>query len=279
MPTNRKDEVMTGLLAGIAELTSSDRWQDWLTVQSRFHRNSFNNALLIALQQPDATRVAGFNAWRRLGRNVRKGEKAIWILAPVTRKVETERTNDAGEPETVAHRSPVAFKPAAVFDISQTDGDELPEICTRLEGEDVMGAYSRLVAVAHTIGYTVEHDELSGGVNGDCTFDLRRIRVEKRNQPAQQVKTLVHELAHATLHEGFDDRSLAELEAESVAYIVCDALGIDSSDYSFGYVATWSGGGDEAIARIKSAGSRIQRTAAAIIAGVETTSSTSENAA
>ena len=237
MPTNRKDEVMTGLLAGIAELTSSDRWQDWLTVQSRFHRNSFNNALLIALQQPDATRVAGFNAWRRLGRNVRKGEKAIWILAPVTRKVETERTNDAGEPETVAHRSPVAFKPAAVFDISQTDGDELP------------------------------------------TVDLPRSPGATRNQPAQPGKTLVHELAHATLHEGFDDRSLAELEAESVAYIVCDALGIDSSDYSFGYVATWSGGGDEAIARIKSAGSRIQRTAAAIIAGVETTSSTSENAA
>ncbi|HZQ86064.1 MAG TPA: ArdC-like ssDNA-binding domain-containing protein [Acidimicrobiales bacterium] len=277
--STRKDEVMTGLIAGIERLTTSGRWQEYLKVQSKFHRYSFNNTLLICLQRPDATRVAGFHAWRKLGRNVRKGEKAIWILAPVTQRVELQVRSEDDELETVARRSPVAFKPTCVFDISQTDGVELPQVCTRLAGEDVTGVYGRLVAVARSLGYTVEEDHLTGEVNGDCNFEKRRIRVEVRNDQVQQVKTLAHELAHAMLHENFTDRSLAELEAESVAYIVCDALDINSGDYTFGYVAGWAGGGDEAVSRIKAAGSRIQHTADDILSRLEAASAVSDAAA
>jgi antirestriction protein ArdC len=267
---DRKNEIIGALTEGIAQLTSSQRWQDWLSVQSRFHRYSFRNSLLIQLQCPHASRVAGFRAWQQLGRQVRKGEKAIWILAPVTRKV------DADSQETVdtnGQRVLVAFKPACVFDISQTDGDELLEACARLQGDDPTGSYDLLRTVAHGLGYTVEETELPGTTNGDCNFTERRIRVEVRNDGRQQVKTLAHELGHAILHqpgEGRpDSRPLLELEAESVAYVVCHNLGIDTSDYSFGYVATWAGGSDEARDAIKASGSRIQKAADQILTAIE----------
>lgn len=249
--TDRKEALLTTLTEGIAALTDSQQWQDWLTVQSRFHHCSFNNVLLIMSHTDGlATQVAGFRTWKQIDRIVRKGEKAIWIMAPRTRKVdaESEATPDAVD-EKKARRILAGFKAVPVFHISQTDGEPLPEVCSRLYGDEP-GVYGQLVAVAHSIGYTVELEALSGP-NGDCTFDLRRIRVEVRNDARQQVKTLAHELGHAMLHEGYIDWSLAELEAESVAYIVCASLGIDSSDYSFGYVAGWAGGGDEAISAIK----------------------------
>ncbi len=118
----------------------------------------------------------------------------------------------------------------------------------------------------------MERAELPGTTNGDCVHARRRIRVECRNRPAQQVKTLAHELAHALLHEGTTDRSLAELEAESTAYVVCRSLGLDSGDYSFGYVACWAGGGPEAVAAITSSGRAIQRAASTILDGLATAS-------
>jgi antirestriction protein ArdC len=260
--STRRPEVLETLTAGIARLTNSDAWQDWLNVQSRFHRYSFHNSLLIQLQCPGATHVAGFHAWRKLGRFVRKGEKGIWILAPVTKRVDDDDSDDKV-------RTVVAFRAVAVFNISQTDGDELPAVCKRLEGDDSTQAYRGLVDVAPSIGYSVEDADFSGEKNGDCAFDMRRIRVRAGNSSAQRVKTLAHELAHALLHEGFNDRALAELEAESVAYVVCSALGLDSDVYTFGYVAVWSGGGDEAIAAIKSAGTRIQQTADSILTKLE----------
>jgi hypothetical protein len=119
------------------------------------------------------------------------------------------------------------------------------------------------------IGFTVVNHEFEGGTNGDCNHAEHRIRVEVRNSPAQRVKTLAHEIAHALLHEKFDSRPLAELEAESTAYVVCQALGIDSGDYSFGYVANWAGGGGEAIAGIKASCDRIQKTAATMLRAFE----------
>lgn len=267
MTSSRKDEVLTSLTDGIAALTSSERWQDWLGAQSRFHHYSFNNVILIQLQDSDATRVAGFHTWKSLGRSVRKGEHAIWILAPMTRKVTSEESEQADDTKS-GTRVLSGFKPVPVFDIRQTDGEPLPEICSRLQGDDP-GVYSELIAVANSIGYTVEEHDLIGGINGDCNFTERRIRVEARNEACQQVKTLAHELAHAMLHENFESRPLAELEAESVAFIVCSNLGIDSSDYSFGYVTTWAGGADEALAKIKASGSRIQAAADRILGGVD----------
>lgn len=152
-----------------------------------------------------------------------------------------------------------------VFDLSQTDGEPLPEICTRLAGAHADQTYTAMRAFAHTLGYTVQEEYLDGEMNGDCNYTERRIRIEARNEQRQQVKTLAHELAHAILHEQRESRAIAELEAESVAFIVCSEVGIESDDYSFGYVATWAGGGEEAVKAIKASGSRIQKTADQIL--------------
>jgi len=262
MTETRKTDILDRLTEGITQLTSSERWQDWLDMQSRFHHYSFNNTLLIMSQRPDATRVAGFNAWRKLDRFVRKGEKGIWILAPMVYKTDAgdESTDDATK------RVLRGFKPVPVFDQSQTDGQELPEICTRLDGDDDGNVYSQLRSVALSLGFSViDTDELAEGVNGDCSHLEQRIRVRLSNSPAQRVKTLAHELGHAILHEQHDNRPLAELEAESVAFIVCANNGINSDDYSFGYVTGWAGGGDEARDAIKASGSRIQQAADRIL--------------
>jgi antirestriction protein ArdC len=252
-------ELIGKLADGIGSLTSSERWQSYLDFQSRFHSYSYGNALLIAAQRSGATHVAGFSAWLKLDRCVRKGETAIWILAPVVSR--SADTNDGEDEQRVVR----GFRRVAVFDIAQTDGGELPSVCTRLDEDDAYGVYAKLVVFAHSIGFAVEDHEFRAATSGDCSHRERRIRVGVHNSPAQRVKTLAHELAHAQLHKSFESRELAELEAESTAYVVCKALGIDSGDYSFGYVAAWAGGGDEAIARIKTSCERIQKTAAAML--------------
>jgi len=255
--TADRAELVDRLTEGIAALAGSREWRRYLSVQSRFHRYSPSNALLIALQCPTATQVAGFGAWRRLHRVVRRGERAIWILAPIVRR----------DPDAEDGRAVAGFKFVAVFDVAQTDGPELPTPCRPLAGDDPAGHYARLVAVAEGLGFTVEDHTFAGGVNGDCSHESRRLRVEVANPPAQRVKTLAHELGHALLHASAPDRALAELEAESTAYVVCRALGMDSARYSFGYVTLWAGGGDAALAGIRSSCGRIQRAAAAILDG------------
>jgi len=262
MGTTERDRLLDVLAEGIEALTTSDRWRAHLEVQGRFHHYSFNNALLIGAQDPAATRVAGFATWKRLGRMVIKGERAIWILAPMIGR----RTRDADGEE----RRPIyGFRPVAVFDIAQTEGDALPEVCRNLEGEDPASWFAALRARAERLGYAVEPAELPGRMNGDCTYGLRRIRIESRNDPAQRVKTLAHELAHAVLHETVADSALAELEAESTAFLVCRSLGLDSGEYSFGYVAGWAGGGAQAVAAISASGGAIQRAASTILEGID----------
>jgi antirestriction protein ArdC len=257
-----REDVLAHLTNGIEALTTSGSWQAHLEVQGRFHRYSFSNAVLICAQDPGASQVAGFVTWKKLGRSVRKGERAIWILAPMIGR----RVRDADGDE---RRPVLGFRTVPVFDVTQTDGAPLPEVCRNLAGDDPESWFAWLVQRAAWIGYSVERSDLPGTTNGDCAFSKRRIRVESRNEPAQQVKTLAHELAHAILHEGVDDRPLAELEAESTAFVVCRSLGFDTSDYSFGYVACWAGGGPEAVARIKTSGSRIQRAASVILDSLE----------
>jgi antirestriction protein ArdC len=259
---NNHPELIAQLTEGISNLTTSDEWQRYLDFQGRFHRYSFGNVLLIAAQCHEATRVAGFNAWLKLNRFVRKGEKAIWILAPMVYK---NADAEDGEDSRVIR----GFKFVPVFDVAQTDGEELPSICNRLDGDDPDGLYAQLLTVAQSIGFTVEDHEFAGSTNGDCSHIEHLIRVETTNSPAQRVKTIAHEIAHALLHEKFDDRALAELEAESTAYVVCQALGLDTSGYSFGYVATWAGGGEQAIAGIKASCERIQKSAATILRAFE----------
>lgn len=268
MANTDKMNILDRLAEGITQLTSSERWQEWLTMQSRFHGYSFNNTLLILGQKPESTRVAGFNAWRKLDRFVRKGEKGIWILAPMVYKATDDTdSNESGDTKVIR-----GFKPVPVFDVSQTQGAELPEVCVHLDGEDESGLYERLCTFTASIGFSVEDADDLSGANGMCSHDEKRIQVLASNSPLQRVKTLAHELGHAILHtptEGRpDDRAIRELEAESIAFIVCATKGVTSDDYSFGYVATWSGGGDEALAAIKASGARIQRTADHVISAL-----------
>jgi antirestriction protein ArdC len=261
--TSDRSELLDSLTEGISKLTTSDEWQRYLDCQSRFYHYSSNNVMLILTQRHEATQIAGFNAWKRLGRFVQKGEKAIWIIAPMRYKVADDEKNDE------KHQVIRGFKWVPVFDISSTDGEELPTVCNKLAGDDPDGLFDRLTAVADSIGFHVENVELDGHVNGDCTYSEKRIRVEVTNAPAQRIKTLAHELAHALLHENFKDRALAELEAESTAFVVLKALGIDSSDYSFGYVANWAGGGEQAIAGITASCQNIQKAAVTILGHFE----------
>jgi len=254
---NTHPDLLDKLTAGIAALTSTEEWRRYLDLQSRFHRYSFSNVQLIHAQREDARRVAGFRTWRGLDRTVRKGEKAIFILAPMIYKTTDEDGND--------ERGVRGFKWVPVFDVAQTDGAELPAVATRLDGDDPAGHYATLVEVAHSIGFTVHDHHFDGATNGDCSHSEHRIRVEESNAPAQRVKTLAHEIAHALLHETYDSRPLAELEAESTAYVVCQSLGLATDDYSFGYVASWAGGSENAAKAIKTSGERIQRTASAIL--------------
>jgi hypothetical protein len=254
---DRHAALVDQLTDGIADLTSSDRWRRYLDFQGRFHRYSAGNVLLILAQCPDATRVAGFRAWRSHDRTVRKGERAIWILAPMVRP----RSNDGSDDGQAV----CGFKWVPVFDVSQTDGGELPSVCRPLSGDDGVADFARLVDIARLLGFRVEDHRFEGPTNGDCCHSRRRIRVEVRRSPSQRLKTLAHELAHAILHETVEDLSVAELEAESTAYVVCAHLGVDTAEYTFGYVATWAGGGGAAIAAIKASCDRIQRAAEVIV--------------
>jgi len=272
MPAARTAELLERLSEGVAQLTDSQRWRDWLVAQGRFREYSFNNSLLIMLQRPDATRVAGFHAWRKMDRVVRRGEKGIWILAPLTYRVDGASAIAHGAPEETRTTVLRGFKAVPVYDLAQTEGRELPAVVSRLLGEDPEGTFAGLTRAAEALDFTVEEsDQLPGSVNGDCSHALRRIRVRNDNSPRQRTKTLAHELAHAILHAEFDLRSLAELEAESVAFMVCRHLGIASDDYSFGYVASWAGGGEAATQAIRASAGRIQRAVEEILSVVAPT--------
>jgi len=275
MATNNKADVLQQLRDGITALTDSAAWQRYLDVQRRFHQYSWGNCLLIAIQRPDATRVAGYHAWQKLNRQVNVGEKGIRILAPVTYKKSTTEgpdTNPDDSPEVRVLRS---FRSVAVFDISQTSGEPLPEITTRLLGDDSAYAHRRLMTVAGELGYRVEFTELPGERNGECDFRTSTIRVRAGLDAAHVCKTLAHELGHAILHYpsempvGGLPQQIVELEAESVAYVVCNELGIDSSQYSLGYIAHWSGDGASAVFGIDTSAARIRKASHVILDALE----------
>jgi hypothetical protein len=258
-----RDELLQRLSDGITSLTTSTTWHQYLDMQAKFTNYSPRNVTLILLQNPDATHVAGYRTWESLGRQVRKGEVSLRILAPLRYTL--------ADPETGQKESAIkGFKLAPVFDVSQTDGDPLVDVTQRLTGGDPDGLYDELLRVAQGLGYTVEDADLGGEVNGDTTYSLHRIRVELANAPAQRAKTLAHELGHAILHEDAKhmERELVELEAESVAYVVCQSFGLETGDYSFGYVAGWAGA-EKAQELILESAKRIQSAAKTIVQQIE----------
>ncbi len=225
--------------AGIHKVYSSDRWEQWLQSLSKFYDYSLGNTILISMQMPTATHVASFRSWKRdFNRYVKKGERGIEILVPMLVK-------DSKEDADEERRRLVGFRVGHVFDVSQTDGEPLPTLV-----DEVAGSVERYAAVMEAVSkvskypVTFVHD-MPEGANG--FFRRGELIAIRSGMPeGQTVKTALHELAHSRLHdgdpEGMPDRAMREVQAESVAYAVSAALGLDTSGYSFGYVASWAVG-------------------------------------
>ena len=222
LATDALDKLATLLDAGY-----SDHLTAILTTMGRFHRYSFHNICLIASQCPTATRVAGFHTWRTLGRFVRKGEKGIAILAPIASRKRDDMDDDATRV--------VGFRAAHVFDVAQTDGDPLPEHITASGDPGVRTATLRQAILDH--GIAIEFADDLGGALGTSTGG--RIRILNRLAPAEEFVVLVHEFAHELLHRTPDrprSRDTRELEAEAVAFVVGDAVGLDVTHSSRDYI-------------------------------------------
>jgi antirestriction protein ArdC len=265
--TDRLRAAHDKLQAAVAQIVSGDDWKRMLKVVSKFHKYSFNNHLMIFVQRPDATIVAGFNKWKSLGRSVKKGEKGIAIFAPCRYKTSIEDENGV---EQSLHQIR-GFRIVHVFDISQTEGEELPDLeAVRpklLNADAPEGIWDALVGQATAAGFEVIRNR-SGSENGYCDFSNKEIAVRPDVSSGQAVKTLVHELGHALLHSEEFPRSkeVAEVEVESVAYIVCDAIGLDSGDYSFAYIARWAQGDCELL---RATVQRVTECGSAILAALE----------
>ena len=242
--TDKVDALHRRLEAEVLNLISGADWQAMLAVASRLHRYSARNIFLIHAQRPDATRVAGFGRWRSLGRHVRRGESGIAILAPcVYRPKAVSEADDADvSPAASVLRG---FKVAYVFDESQTDGPPVPDVRPRmLTGDDTARLWTGLAAQVAGAGYTIQRGYCQGA-NGVTDFAARTVRVRDDVDELQATKTLCHELAHALMHDPERDAvasNVAEVEAESVAYVVCQAAGMATTDYSLPYLARWSRG-------------------------------------
>ena len=259
----RMKEITDRLETGIQELFESERYKAYLTTMSKFHSYSFNNTLLIAMQGGQL--VAGYNKWRdNFHRNVKKGEKAIKILAPAPFKAkkEVQKLDAQGRPVMGKDGKPVtevqeiqvpAFKIVSVFDVSQTEGEPLPSIGV----EELTGSVERygefFKALEQTSPVPIGFEDIPGGSHGYYHLTEKRIAIQEGMSELQTLKTAIHEIAHSKLHaidpeapaiEQADrpDSRTREVQAESVAYAVCQHYGLDTSDYSFGYVAGWSSG-------------------------------------
>ena len=290
-PADKLKEITDRLEQGIKELFDSDRYKEYLRVMSKFHNYSFNNTLLIAMQKPDASLVAGFQSWKNnFKRNVVKGEKGIKILAPSPFKIkqEMEKIDPATQKPVIgADGKPVkeekeitipAFKVVSVFDVSQTEGKELPDIAVDMLTGDVECFKDVFAALEKTSPVPIGFEKIEGNSHGYYHLEEKRIAIDEGMSELQTIKTAIHEIAHAKLHDidpnapkeeraGRPDRRTREVQAESVAYAVCQHYGLDTSDYSFGYVAGWSSGRE--LDELKSSLETIRSTAAEIINSID----------
>lgn len=282
-------EITERLEQGVKDIFTSEMYTKYLLTMSKFHNYSFNNTLLIAMQRPDATLVAGYNAWKnKFNRYVKKGEKGIQIIAPVPVKEREEREkidkdtgltvlNESGEPEIeVVERVIPRFRVTTVFDYAQTDGEPLPtlevnELTARVKDYTLLKE-----AIEQVSPVPIRFGEIEGNAKGYYSHMDKEICVRADMGESQTIKTMIHEVAHAMLHDSDQmkqrgeekDQLTKETEAESIAFTVCSALGIDTSDYSFPYVASWASGKE--LKELKDSMDTIRLTAADFLEKLET---------
>lgn len=253
------DSIMQSLESGVEELFTSNRYQEFLKTMAKFHNYSFNNTMLIAMQRPDATLVTSYKNWQSMGRQVMKGEKGITIIAPAPYKKMKEKEvldenqrpimGTDGKPKTEKVEVTVPhFKAVTVFDIAQTSGEPIQTLAPELLTAAVQDFDSFMQAIRKISPVPIRFDEIDGNANGYYHNADKEIVIKKGLSESQTLKTAIHETAHAKLHDkeimeslGVEkDRLAKEVEAESVAYCVCSSFGLDTSDYSFPYIAGWS---------------------------------------
>ena len=290
-PAEKIKEITDRLEQGIQDLFDSTRFKEYLQVMSKFHNYSFNNTLLIAMQKPDATFVAGYNSWKNLfGRQVARGAKGIKVLAPSPYKIKKEvdkidpKTN---KPVTDKDGKPVkeeteitvpAFKVVSVFDVSQTEGKELPTIGVDELTGDVEQYADFFKATEQASPVPVGFEKIKSGAKGYYSQTDKRIAINEGMSELQNLKTLIHEIAHAKLHDidlnapakeqaDRPDRRTREVQAESIAYTVCQHYMLDTSDYSFAYVAEWSSGRE--LSELKASLETIRNTASELIKEID----------
>ncbi len=261
LPVHGKDmdSIMQSLESGVEELFTSNRYQEFLKTMAKFHNYSFNNTMLIAMQRPDATLVTSYKNWQSMGRQVMKGEKGITIIAPAPYKKMKEKEvldenqrpimGTDGKPKTEKVEVTVPhFKAVTVFDIAQTSGEPIQTLAPELLTAAVQDFDSFMQAIQKISPVPIRFDEIDGNANGYYHNADKEIVIKKGLSESQTLKTTIHETAHAKLHDkeimeslGVEkDRLTKEVEAESVAYCVCSSFGLDTSDYSFPYIAGWS---------------------------------------
>lgn len=269
-PEDKLEALHTQLVDAVADLATSDGWARMLAAAARFHDYSPSNILLICAQRPDATRVAGIRTWNALGRRVTKGEHGIAILAPCVYRAAPGETaaaepglerpptargtepSETGTDRDGAPRQLRGFKVVHVFDVTQTEGDPLPDVePAHLTGAGPEGLWDQLAGLTHDDGYRIERGPCGPGANGYTDFTARVVRIRDDVDPAHAVKTLAHELGHirADHEHRFTEyatsaacRGRAEVEAESIAYLITAHAGLDSGSYSVPYLASWSSG-------------------------------------
>ena len=280
------EEITTKLEKGVKDIFSSDNYKEYLNFCAKLPRYSVNNQILIMLQKPDATMCQSFTGWKDMNRFVRKGEKGIRILAPAPYKMQKEqdKTDASGKAVLDKDGEPVketveitvnAFKPVSTFDISQTEGEPVPTLGVSELTGSVEGYEALLAAIKEVVPVPISFEQIDSGAKGYFHLEENRIVVQEGMSEAQTVKTLLHEASHQALHsseameQSGDKKSKnqKECEAESVAYVVCQHYGIDTSDYSFAYVATWSA--DKEVPELKASLDTIRRTAADLIVKID----------
>lgn len=280
------DDISAKLEKGVKEVFEGEGYKNYLRFCSKLPRYSINNQLLIMMQNPEATMCQSYTGWKEMGRSVKKGEKGIRILAPAPYKKEMEKqkTDENGRPVFDAKGDPVnetvevkmmGFKATSTFDISQTEGEPVPTLDVSELTGSVEGYETLFEAIKQAVEIPIAFEDIKSGAKGYYSVDENRIAIKEGMSETQTVKTALHEASHAALHSreamsGSVDnktKNQKETEAESVAFVVCQHYGIDTSDYSFGYVATWAS--DKEVPELKTSLETIRRAASDLISKID----------